>query len=83
VLTLLFFYKEIIMSLINLVCMYVVGVVVLMLDLRARSELSVATATKVVVWPVSVAYSVYNIAAPAVSAVVGYITDFVNVIRGK
>ena len=62
---------------------YVCGVLALVLDLYERNELSLVNVMDDVLWPVRAGKVAYNIVAPAISAVIGYIVDIVNTARGK
>jgi hypothetical protein len=53
------------------------------LNLRAAGTLGVTTVAQAVIWPVSAIGQLYEIVAPAVVAVVGYIVALVNKVRGK
>lgn len=66
-----------------LVVGYTCGILALVLDLYERNELSLVNVMDTALWPVRAVTVVYNIVAPAVSAVIGYIVDIVNTARGK
>jgi hypothetical protein len=62
---------------------YAGGLLVLTLNLREAGTLTVGTFIKTLVWPVEAVSTLYEIVAPATSAVVGYITSLVTKLRGK
>jgi uncharacterized membrane protein YccC len=66
-----------------LVSLYVGGLLVNVLNLRSAGTLSVGTVAQAVIWPVSAVGQLYAIVAPAVVAVIGYITALINKVRGK
>jgi hypothetical protein len=67
----------------SLVYIYAGGVLVNLLNLRAAGTISIPAITNTLVWPVYAASDIYEIAAPAVKAVIGYIVAFIDKMRGK
>jgi hypothetical protein len=66
-----------------LISLYIGGLVVNVLNLKAAGTLGVATVAQAAVWPVAAIGQLYAIAAPAVVAVIGYSVALVNKVRGK
>jgi hypothetical protein len=66
-----------------LVYLYAGGLLVNVLDLKSANALSVTTVAQAAVWPVYAVGQLYELVAPAVAAVVGYVVDIVNTARGK
>ena len=71
---------DIIMS---LVYIYVGGVMVNLLNLRNAGNVSIPTVTSAFVWPVYAVSDLYEIVAPSVKAVIGYVIELINKMRGK
>jgi hypothetical protein len=67
----------------NLVYLYVGGVLVSLLNVRNAGSLNIQTVTNSFVWPVYAVSDIYEIVAPAVKAVVSYVVELINKIRGK
>jgi hypothetical protein len=66
-----------------LVYLYGGGLLANLLNLRSAGTLSAATVAQAVVWPVAAVGQLYEIVAPAVIAVIGYVVALVNKVRGK
>jgi hypothetical protein len=67
----------------SLVWFYVGGVLVNLLNLRGTEDVSVPTVTNAFVWPVYAVNDLYEIVTPAVKAVINYIVELINTMRGK
>jgi hypothetical protein len=67
----------------SLIYVYVGGILAKVLDAKSAGTLGVATVAQAVVWPAYAVKVLYEVAAPATVAVVGYIVALLNSLRSK